>query len=166
MIGLTDQVNHQYALTDFWNALANGNLPAVSFLKATKAETGHPADSSPLADQQFLVEMINRLQESPQWNHMAIMIVYDDSDGWYDHVMPPIVSQSNDPANDALLGTTGLCGVAPAGAYEDRCGYGERLPFVVISPYAKRNFVDHSCSGPCSKVTSRDLSCVQSRVQN
>jgi phospholipase C len=150
MIGLTDQANHQYALTDFWKAVANGNIPAVSFLKATKAQTGHAADSSPLAEQQFLVETINQLQQTPQWKHMAIIIAYDDSDGWYDHVMPPIVNQSNDPANDALLGPAGLCGVASAGAYQDRCGYGERLPFLVISPYAKRNFVDHSINDTTS----------------
>jgi phospholipase C len=58
--------------------------------------------------------------------------------------MPPIINQSNDSANDALLGPIGLCGTALAGAYLDRCGYGPRLPFLVISPFAKRNFVDHS----------------------
>ena len=73
---------------------------------------------------------------------MAIIISYDDSDGWYDHVMPPIVMQSNDAANDALLGPTGLCGTAQTGAYLDRCGYGTRLPLLVISPYAKQNYVD------------------------
>lgn len=72
---------------------------------------------------------------------MAIIITYDDSDGWYDHVMPPIVSPSNDPANDALAGP-GNCGTPAPGAYLDRCGYGTRLPFLVISRYAKRNNVD------------------------
>ena len=57
--------------------------------------------------------------------------------------MPPIVSQSNDPKYDRLLGENGLCGQAPAGAYQDRCGYGPRLTFLVISPYAKVNYVDH-----------------------
>jgi phospholipase C len=71
------------------------------------------------------------------------MITYDDSDGWYDHVMPPIVNQSNDPGQDALLGK-GLCGTPVAGAYLDRCGYGTRLPFLVISPYAKQNYVSHA----------------------
>ena len=64
--------------------------------------------------------------------------------------MPPIVSQSSDPANDALLGSAGLCGVAAAGAYGDRCGYGPRLPFIVISPYAKKNFVSHSLADQTS----------------
>jgi len=145
-----DQANHNYALTDFWNAVNTGNLPSVSFLKATRAQTGHPSDSSPLAEQQFLVNTINALQATPFWSQMAIVISYDDSDGWYDHVMPPIVSQSNDPANDALLGSSGLCGTPAPGAYLDRCGYGTRLPLLVISPYAKQNYVDHSVTDTTS----------------
>jgi phospholipase C len=124
-------------LTDFWNAVSAGNLPAVSFLKAAKPSTGHPSDSTPLAEQQFLVNTINQLQQTPFWSQMAILITYDDSDGWYDHVMPPIVNQSNDPQNDAVAGPSLLCGTPKPGAYLDRCGYGTRLPFVVISPWAK-----------------------------
>lgn len=149
-IGYSDQAKHQYSLTDFWNAAEAGNLPAVSFLKAPANETGHPATSSPLAEQTFLVDTINRLQQLPQWKDMAILITWDDSDGWYDHVLAPIVSQSNDPNNDALLGTEHLCGTARAGAYLDRCGYGPRLPFLVISPYAKENFVAHSLADQTS----------------
>ena len=149
-IGSTDQANHQYAITDFWNAVDSGNLPAVSFIKPPADQTGHPSTSSPLAEQQFLVDTINRLQQSPFWKDMAIIVAYDDSDGWYDHVMPPIVSQSNDPSNDALLGASGLCGTAAAGNYEDRCGYGPRLPFLVISPYAKANFVAHTLADQTS----------------
>jgi phospholipase C len=144
MIGQTDQANHQYDLNSFWAAVTSDNLPAVSFVKPPHVMNGHPADSSPLLEQEFLVNTINQLQQSPFWKDMAILITYDDSDGWYDHVMPPIVSQSNDAANDALLGPTGLCGTPAPGAYLDRCGYGERLPFLVISPYAKHNYVDHS----------------------
>ncbi|MGC2111435.1 MAG: alkaline phosphatase family protein [Candidatus Korobacteraceae bacterium] len=142
-IGQTDRANHQYSISDFWAAAANGNIPAVTFLKAPHTMNGHPATSSPLAEQTFLVDTINQLQQLPQWPQMAILLTWDDSDGWYDHVMPPIVNQSSDPANDALLGPE-LCGNAAAGAYEDRCGYGPRLPFLVLSPFARRNFVDHS----------------------
>jgi phospholipase C len=150
MIGQTDQANHQYDLTDFWNAAVYGALPAVSFLKFESAHTGHPADGTVLSEQRYLVDTINALQRLPEWNTMAIMMTYDDSDGWYDHVMPPIVSQSNDPANDSLLGSTGLCGTAAAGAYLDRCGYGTRLPFLVISPFAKQNFVDSTTNDTTS----------------
>ncbi len=144
MIGQTDQANHQYALTDFWNAANAGNIPAVTFLKATATETGHPSTSDPLSEQAFLVNTINALQQLPQWSQMAIFITYDDSDGWYDHVMPPVVNQSNDSSNDALTGATGLCGTPQQGAYLDRCGYGPRLPFLVISPFARQNYVDHN----------------------
>jgi phospholipase C len=149
-IGFTDQANHQYALTDFWNAVSKGNLPAVSFLKAPADQTGHPSTSSPLAEQTFLVDIINRLQQSPHWQDMAILISWDDSDGWYDHVLAPIVNRSSDPSNDALLGSSGLCGTSQAGAYLDRCGYGPRLPFLVISPYAKENFVGHTVADQTS----------------
>ena len=61
MIGFTDQANHQYDITDFWNAVYAGNLPAVSFLKAKKAQDGHAGYSSPLDEQIFIVNTINQL---------------------------------------------------------------------------------------------------------
>jgi phospholipase C len=145
-----DRANHNYALGDFMNALAAGNLPAVTFLKAPTTETGHPANSTPLEEQTFLVDTINTLQQSPFWTQMAIFITYDDSDGWYDHVMPPIVNQSNDASNDTVAGSTLHCGTPQAGAYLDRCGYGTRLPLVLISPYAKQNYVDHALTDTTS----------------
>ena len=82
-----------------------------------------------------------------------MIIAYDDSDGWYDHVMGPIVNQSQDPVNDALTATG--CGARAdaqqtLGMYQDRCGYGPRLPLLVISPYARANFVDHSVTDQSS----------------
>ncbi len=148
MIGRTDQAKHQYDLSDFWRAAEAGNLPAVSFLNAAAYQTGHPEQSDPQDEQIFLVNTINRLQQLPEWESLAIIIAYDDSDGWYDHVMPPIVSQSNTTA-DALTGP-GHCGAAPPGAYQGRCGYGPRLPLLVISPWAKDNFVDHQVTDQTS----------------
>jgi len=150
MIGHTDQANHQYDLTDFWAASKAGNMPSVSFLKAATFEDGHPEISDPLAEQAFLVNTVNTLERLPEWNSTAVIITWDDSDGWYDHLMPPIVSQSNDPTNDALLGPQGLCGMAAKFAFQDRCGYGPRIPFLVISPYAKTNFVDHTLTDQTS----------------
>ncbi len=140
-VGFTDQANHQYDLRDFWAAVAVGNVPAVSFLKAPGYQDGHAGYSDPLAEQAFVVDTLNRLQELPEWKSTAVFITYDDSDGWYDHVIGPIVSQSNTTA-DALTGP-GSCGTAAPGAYQGRCGYGPRLPLLVVSPFAKRNFVDH-----------------------
>jgi phospholipase C len=102
MIGFTDQANHQYDLSDFWDAVQNGNQPAVSFLKAAKYQDGHAGYSDPLDEQTFLVNTINALQKLPTWKNTAVIISYDDSDGWYDHQMGPILKQSNDPDNDAL----------------------------------------------------------------
>ncbi|HUA34108.1 MAG TPA: alkaline phosphatase family protein [Candidatus Binataceae bacterium] len=147
-----DQANHQYDLSNFWQGVAVGNIPQVSFLKAMSDSTGHPLTSSPLAEQTFLVNTINALQRTLPWRlkQMAIVITYDDSDGWYDHVMPPIVNQSSDPSQDRLLGVTGLCGNAAPGAYQDRCGYGPRLPLIVISPWSKSNYVDHTVTDQTS----------------
>ncbi|NOZ41766.1 MAG: alkaline phosphatase family protein [Alphaproteobacteria bacterium] len=149
MIGRSDRANHQYDLRDFWAAAAAGNMPAVSFLKAKMYQDGHAGYSNPLDEQAFLVQTLNRLQRLPEWKSTAVIIAYDDSDGWYDHVLGPIVNQSNDPKYDALSGP-GACGKAAAGAYLDRCGYGPRLPLLVVSPWARQNFVDHSVTDQTS----------------
>jgi phospholipase C len=149
MVGKTDQANHQYDLTSFWTAADHGNLPAVSFLKAAKYQDGHPGYSDPLDEQNFVVSTINHLETLQSWKSTAVIIAYDDSDGWYDHVMGPIVSQSSDPTYDALLGT-GLCGTTAAGNYADRCGYGPRLPLLVVSPFAKQNYVDSTLTDQSS----------------
>lgn len=148
MIGYTDQANHQYDLGNFWDAVSAGNLPAVSFLKPPAYQNGHAQGSDPLDEQAFLVGVVNRLQMTPEWNSTAVFITYDDSGGQYDHVMPPIVSQSNTSA-DYLTGP-GSCGVAASGTYQGRCGYGPRLPLLVISPWAKVNFVDHGVTDQTS----------------
>jgi phospholipase C len=143
MIGYTDQANHQYDLSSFWIAADSGNLPAVSFLKADRYQDGHPANSDPLDEQTWLINTINKLESLPTWSSTAIIINWDDSDGWYDSVMPPIVNPSSDPANDVLNGNSCGAGTSPLGV-EDRCGYGPRIPILVISPYAKQNFVDNT----------------------
>ncbi len=148
MIGHNDQANHQYDLSDFWDAAEAGNLPAVSFLKAAAYQDGHAFNSNPLDEQTFLVNTLNALQRLPESKSMAVIITYDDSDGWYDHAMPPIISQSNTSA-DALTGD-GSCGIAAPGAYQGRCGYGPRLPLLLISPWAKDNFVDHQVTDQTS----------------
>jgi phospholipase C len=143
-VGHDGQANHQYDLSYFYALLKQGQLPAVSYLKANAAQDGHPGNSSPLDEQVFIVNVLNKLQASPLWDSTAVIITYDDSDGWYDHVMSPIINQSMS-ANDALTGT-GLCGSGAnsLAGLQARCGYGPRLPFLVISPYAKDNFVDHT----------------------
>src|SRR5262249_42939325 len=122
-IGRKDQANHQYDLADFYDALAKGNLPEVSFIKAKRYQDGHAGltYSNPIDEQTFLVGFVNMIEASPFWKDTAIVIAYDDSDGWYDHVMPPVLNGSALAGIDALNGP-GLCGKATEGAYPGRCG--------------------------------------------
>jgi len=148
--------NHQYDINDFFAALAAHNLPAVSFLKAIAAEDGHAGYSDPLLEQPFLVRTVNAVMRSPFWRNTAIVIMYDDSDGWYDHQMSAIVNSSafaspSDPSDSDQLNGPGKCGNGPPlGGIQGRCGYGPRLPLLVISPFAKRNFVDHTLTDQSS----------------
>jgi phospholipase C len=138
-----DQANHEYDISNFDEVVQDENLPAVSFVKAPAYENGHPGNSDPLDEQTFLAEKIDALEHSKQWSSTAVVIAYDDSDGWYDHVMPTIISPSKS-ALDAISGP-GECGhVTNVAAASDRCGYGPRLPLQVISPYAKQNYVDNT----------------------
>jgi phospholipase C len=153
-----DAANHQYDILDFFAAVSAGNYPAVSFLKAPGYQDGHAGYSDPLDEQAFVVQVINFLQQSSNdWQDTAVVIAYDDSDGWYDHQMSPIVNQSA-TTSDALSGT-GSCGagtLALAGVAsgtmnaQGRCGHGPRLPLLVISPWAKFNFVDHTATDQSS----------------
>jgi len=149
-IGSDDgDVNHQYDLRDFDTALEHGNLPQVSFLKAAAFENGHPGNSDPLDEQRFIARTLDALEKSPDWSSTAVVIAYDDSDGWYDHQMSPILSPSA-ATSDALNGP-GKCGnVKDPSAYPDRCGYGPRQPLLVISPWARQNFVDNTLTDQSS----------------
>jgi len=146
-IGRTDQANHQYDLSDFYTTLTSGNMPAVSFLKAPASQNGHPGYSDPLDEQTFLVNTINQIEQSPDWRSTAIVITYDDSDGWYDSKNGPKVNGSDDAALDSTICT----GVPVRTSFgEDRCGYGPRLPLVVISPYTVANSVSHKVTDQSS----------------
>jgi phospholipase C len=154
-----DAANHQYDIHDFFDAVAAGNLPAVSYLKAQRYQNAHPGNSTPLDEQAFVVKVINTLEQSSFWNTTAIILAYDDSDGWYDQQMGPVVNGSF-TTSDSLTGTNscGTSGVTPqlpgpnsAGApVNGRCGYGVRQPLVVISPWAKPNYVDHTVTDQTS----------------
>jgi phospholipase C len=159
-IGNAGPANHQYDIEDFFAAAAEGNLPAVSFLKAIAIQDGHPGYSDPLDEQTWIVNTINFLESLPSWNSTAVIIMYDDSDGWYDHQMGPILNTSTGPA-DALTGP-GACGTAANSlpGLDDaanphalgRCGYGPRLPLMVISPWSRENFVDNTLTDQTSVI--------------
>ena len=150
-----DGANHQYDCDDFFAAVKAGNFPAVSFLKAPGFQDGHAGYSDPLDEQTWLVHVINFLERQKDWKDTAVIVAYDDSDGWYDHQMGPIVNQSTSE-RDGLTGEK-ACGngaTALPGPNVDhaqgRCGYGPRLPLLVISPFARRNFVDHGLTDQTS----------------
>jgi len=153
-IGYTDQANHQYDLSYFTDALdgtGGAALPAVSYIKPPKFENAHPGNSDPLLEQQFDVSLINQIEESKYWPSTAIIITYDDSDGWYDHAIPPVINGSD----DSTVGDTKVCSSVPVtvGTAEDRCGFGDRLPFIVISPWTRENYVSNKLMDTASVVT-------------
>jgi phospholipase C len=156
-----DTANHQYDMSTFdkiVSGIAAGQLspnllPAVSFLKASGYQDGHAFYSDPIDEQQFIVNEINALQKTPDWSSTAVVIAYDDSDGWYDHAFSGITNPSQSAA-DALTGP-GTCGNAkegngPLGGEMGRCGFGPRMPLLVISPWARANFVDHTRTNQAS----------------
>jgi phospholipase C len=146
-IGRTDQANHQYDISDFYETLKDGNMPAVSFLKPPAYENAHPGNSDPIDEQNFVVSTINQIEESKDWSSTAIIITYDDSDGWYDHVDPPIINGSHDPSLDESI-----CDTTPTrlGPRQDRCGLGPRLPLLVISPWTRSNYVSSNLTDTTS----------------
>jgi phospholipase C len=143
--------NHQYDVLDFNAALAAGNLPAVSYLKASGYQDGHAGYSDPLDEQAFVVSEINAIEASPFWPNTAIIIAYDDSDGWYDHV-DNLLNGSKTASDAAFCNGVSptLTGVTSTTPVQGRCGYGPRLPLLVISPWAKSNYVDNTVTDQTS----------------
>ncbi len=102
---------------DFWRDLARGQLPAVAFLKPIGQLNEHPGYANLLSGQQHVQRLVDAIMASSAWPRTAIFVTYDEYGGRWDHVVPPII---------------------------DRWGPGTRVPAVLISPYAKRRFVDHT----------------------
>ncbi len=145
-IGHTDRANHQYDLSLFYDTLMDGNLPSVSFLKAAAYQDGHPGYSTPIDEQHFLVNTINQIEESKYWKSTAIVITWDDSDGWYDHQVMPVVNGSSTSAD------TPFCSSVPTtlDSWTTRCGLGQRLPMLVISPWTRQNYVSGNLTNTAS----------------
>jgi len=165
--------NHQYDTADFDQLVAaihRGRLPAsalptVSFLKAPGYEDGHPGYSDPADEQAFVTREIDSLMRTPDWQSTVVIVNWDDSDGWYDHVYSGVSNPSLSPAdnltntNTNTIGTgqptSGQCGPspqtqAPLAGEQGRCGFGPRLPMLVISPYARVNHVDNDLTDQAS----------------
>ena len=131
-IGHNGLANHGYDIQDIMAIAKAGAIPAVSFIKAPAYQDAHAGYSNPLDEQTFVVTLIDLLMQKDYWKDTAVVILYDDSDGWYDHQMAPIENQSTGPA-DALTGP-GACGSAATSLPGlntsanphalGRCGYG------------------------------------------
>jgi phospholipase C len=156
-----DTANHQYDLSvfnDLLSAISDhklsaDHLPAVSFLKAPGYQDGHAGYSDPIDEQQFITAEIGALEQTPDWATTAVVIAYDDSDGFYDHAYSGVTDPSRGAA-DTLTGP-GSCGTEgpgfePLAGEQGRCGFGPRLPLLVISPFAKHNYVDHTLTNQAS----------------
>jgi phospholipase C len=102
-------------VSHFFEAARNGTLPAVSWVVPNGRVSEHPP-ALVSAGQAYVTSLVNALMQGPEWNSMAIFLAWDDWGGFYDHVVPPKVDQN---------------------------GYGLRVPGLVISPYARRNYIDH-----------------------
>jgi phospholipase C len=144
-----EPANHQYDTDDFFASVKSGNYPSVSFLKAPAFQDGHAGYSDPLDEQAFTTKVVNFLQQQPDWSSTAVIVAWDDSDGWYDHAYATPTSPSFDANADQVNGA-GKCGTGSqlpgvkGAPVNGRCGPGTRTPFIVISPYARSNFVDHT----------------------
>jgi phospholipase C len=108
---------HLQDQSELYNDLAYGTLPAVSFIKQLGPDNEHPGYASLLRGQQATANLVRAIQNSSAWEHTAIVITYDENGGRYDHVSAP--------NNNGIWGD------------------GVRVPAIVISPFAKRGFVDH-----------------------
>ncbi len=111
----THQANNVQNLTNFVAQAKRGTLPSVSWIIPDPADSEHPANLVSTG-QSYVTNLINTVMKSPDWNSSAIFLAWDDWGGLYDNVMPPKV---------------------------DAYGYGLRVPAMVISPYAKKSYVDH-----------------------
>ena len=136
-----DGANHQYDLSSFWLALGEDRLPAVTYLKAAAYQDGHPGYSDPIDEQVFVVECDQRHRQQP------ILEKYRDH-----HRLRRLrrLVRSRPRTGGQSVRRRGRCfgwrwrlRRCHSVGTQGRCGYGPRLPLLVISPYAKQNYIDH-----------------------
>lgn len=111
------RAEHLVDLSEFKDDLKKGTLPSVVFIKQIGEDNEHPGYSSLLRGQTATSELVNQLRGTPYWKSTVVIVTYDENGGRWDHVPPPVI---------------------------DRWGPGTRVPTIIISPFAKKHFVDHT----------------------
>ena len=114
---VTERATHLKDYDDFIAAADSGTLPAVTFYKPLGIHNQHPGYASVADGDTHIAGLIGTLQASPQWRQMLVIVTYDENGGFWDHVAPP---------------------------KGDLLGPGTRIPAIIVSPFAKRHFVDHT----------------------
>lgn len=125
--GTENRARHLLDGGAFTAAIERGTLPQVAFYKPPGRLTQHPSYTDIASGDLHIADLLERLKRSPQWAHMAVIVTYDENGGYWDHVAPP----------------TGA-------GWGDRWGPGTRIPTIIVSPYARRSFVDHTAADTTS----------------
>ena len=115
--GTPGKAAHLKDESDFFAAANNGTLPAVSFVKPLGAQNEHPGYANVLDGENHIVALINAVLNGPNGKDAVIVITYDENGGFWDHVAPPVV---------------------------DKWGPGTRVPAIIVSPFAKTGYIDHT----------------------
>ena len=119
--GTADREEYLKDGDDFLKAIGDGTLPHVAFYKPNGQLNQHPSYTDIESGDIHIDDVLARLEKSPQWPHMLVIVTYDENGGYWDHVPPP----SGD-------------------GWSDRWGPGSRIPTIIVSPFAKHGFVDHT----------------------
>jgi phospholipase C len=115
--GTATRAEHLKDEQDFLAAARSGTLPSVAFVKPIGEQNEHPGYTDLIAGERHTIELIDAVRNGPNWKDAAIIITYDENGGFWDHVAPPA---------------------------RDRWGPGARVPTIIISPFARRGYVDHT----------------------
>jgi len=115
--GTADRAVHLKDYNDLVAGIDRGELPAVSFYKPQGSLNEHPGNTDVISGDQHIADLLSRIKASPLWASTVVIITYDENGGWWDHVAPP---------------------------RGDRWGPGSRVPAIIVSPLAKKGFVDHT----------------------
>lgn len=119
--GTPDRAQHLKDAEDFFSLIDEGALPQVAFYKPAGYLTQHPSYATIQAGDVHIADVLERLEKSPQWPHMLVIVTYDENGGYWDHVAPP-----------------------RGDGWGDRWGPASRVPTIVVGPTVKRGFVDHT----------------------